>query len=103
MRVDALCRARDAEQELLGLPRARARVRRVAIGSWTCPSGNSVDVTLATSTDGATGIIECGWDSPPPLPPPDALHYETVIRPAILRLVAERTETIGSALVVTVP
>lgn len=73
--------------------------RREPIGTWRCPSGNSVDVFLHTSGD-REGIVDLEWDSPPPLSAGDQAHYDAVILPAIVQRIAEFTERVGRALVI---
>jgi hypothetical protein len=70
------------------------------IGSWTCPSGNSVDVDLVPITE-SVARLDFAWDDPPPLLPDDARYYRAVVLPAVTRLVGEYTETIGRTLTVT--
>jgi hypothetical protein len=62
-------------------------VSRRYLGSWTLPSGNSVDVYL-----GPAGL-ECSWDVPPAASwsQADRYHWRTVTFAAILRAVAEVT------------
>jgi hypothetical protein len=40
------------------------------------------------------------WDAPPPLRPEDEIYYRAVIRPSVIRRVAEYEERLGAALVV---
>ena len=54
----------------------------ITIGSWTCPSGNSVDVLLSQDAKGM-GHIWFQWDDPPPLTPEDEAYYFRGIRPAV--------------------
>lgn len=58
------------------------------LGSWTLPSGNSVDVYLDPSHR-----LECGWDRPPSpaWPAEDVEHWHEVTFPEILRAVATAT------------
>jgi hypothetical protein len=72
---------------------------RVPLGDWTCPSGNNVEA-FYVALDGAQGMLELEWDTPPPLLPGDEAYYLAVIRPAVVRLAAEYTETTGRILVV---
>jgi len=65
---------------------------RVRLGSWTCPSGNSVDVDLVPVSEGVASLA-FAWDDPPPLSPDDARYYRGTIMPAVIRRVAEFTET----------
>ncbi len=62
------------------------------IGSWTCPSGNSVDVDIMPVSEGVA-TLAFAWDDPPPLSPDDARYYRSTIMPAVIRRVAEFTET----------
>jgi hypothetical protein len=64
---------------------------RVRLGTWTCPSGNSVDVFLGPPSEQPRGI-HLEWDSPPPLSPADEIYYVGVIRPAIVQLIREYLE-----------
>jgi hypothetical protein len=70
------------------------------LGSWVCPSGNSVDVDLLV-VDDTLGHLLFAWDDPPPLSRPDGLFYRAVIIPAVTRLVAEYSEQTGRTLTVT--
>ena len=54
----------------------------ITIGSWTCPSGNSVDVLLSRDAKGI-GHLWNQWDEPSPLSPEDEAYYFRVIRPAV--------------------
>jgi len=58
------------------------------LGSWTLPSGNSVDVWLS-----ADGTLACEWDSPPSptWSAEDIAHWRGVTFPEIARTVAEAT------------
>jgi hypothetical protein len=58
------------------------------LGTWTLPSGNSVDVYL-----GPALALACEWDTPPSpaWSPADVAHYERVTFPEILRAVATVT------------
>lgn len=76
-------------------------LNRVWLGAWTCPSGNGVEVFYRQLEDGFAAL-ELEWDAPPPLQPADEAHYVNVIRPAVVRLVAEYTEQTGRAVVVDV-
>jgi len=73
---------------------------RIRIGSWTCPSGNSVDVDLVPISEGIARL-DFAWDDPPPLLPDDARFYRVVIMPTVTRLVGEYTETAGRTITVT--
>ncbi len=57
---------------------------RIKIGSWTCPSGNSCDVTFERDSRGM-GHCVLAWDSPPPLSPEDHAYYLNVVVPEIAR------------------
>jgi hypothetical protein len=70
------------------------------IGSWVCPSGNSVDVDLVVLGE-SVARLDFAWDDPPPLLPDDARFYRVVILPAVTRRVAEYTERVGRTLTVT--
>jgi hypothetical protein len=70
------------------------------IGSWICPSGNSVDVDLVIVSD-SVAQLNFAWDDPPPLSRPDELYYRAVILPSVTRRVQEYTERTGRTLVVT--
>ena len=65
-----------------------------------CPSGNNVEVFFRSIGDGF-GALELEWDDPPPLQAADEAYYVSVIRPAVVRLVAEYTERTGSTVVLT--
>lgn len=58
------------------------------LGTWTLPSGNSVDVYLES-----TGRLSCEWDEPPSArwSDEDVAHYETVTFPALMQAVARVT------------
>jgi hypothetical protein len=61
---------------------------RIQIGSWSCPSGDSVDVFLRYDASGlAHGDLE--WDEPPPLLPEDDAYYTAVILPGIAQCIAD--------------
>jgi hypothetical protein len=75
--------------------------QRVRLGDWTCPSGNGVEVYYRLIGDGFAAL-ELEWDEPPPLQAADEVFYLGVIRPAVMRLVAEYTEQTGRAVVVDV-
>jgi hypothetical protein len=61
--------------------------RRRYLGSWTLPSGNSVDAYL----DGAA--LACEWDRPPSpaWPAADLEHWRIVTFPEIVRALAALT------------
>jgi hypothetical protein len=73
--------------------------RRVRLGSWTCPSGNSVAAFYCSSKN-APARLELRWDEPPPLCPDDEHYYLKVVRPGVLELVREYTERIGAVAVI---
>jgi hypothetical protein len=63
------------------------------LGSWACPSGNSVDAyDCPRSTDLA--IIRLEWDAPPPLTSSDEGYYRTTIRPALIARVRGYLEVV---------
>ncbi len=74
---------------------------RLKLGSWVCPSGNSVDVYLHHDAAGRYHAWFY-WDQPPPLLPADRAYYLAVIRPAVIRQLQERTGQDGTVLVLTV-
>jgi hypothetical protein len=81
------------------LPGRRPQRRRIKLGSWTCPSGNSVDVFAEKR--GGIEHWSFAWDSPPPLSPADDHHYQTVILPAVhVRYAEYQEKPVGRALVV---
>ena len=55
------------------------------LGSWVCPSGNSVDVFVDQDALGRYHTWHY-WDQPPPLLPADRTYYLTVIRPEVVRV-----------------
>ena len=65
---------------------------RIKLGSWVCPSGNSVDVYVDTRPD-STGVYHTWlfWDEPPPLRLQDHNYYLGVILPEVMRLAQEVT------------
>jgi hypothetical protein len=73
---------------------------RVKLGSWRCPSGNGVDVSIEPDTGPGTRQLTLAWDTPPPLTPTDEAYYLAVIQPAVARLVSEYTERTGRILVI---
>ena len=72
----------------------RRPAHRVRLGSWGCPSGNRVEVFYRAIGDGFSAL-ELEWDTPPPLQAVDQVFYLGVIRPAVVRLVAEYLEHTG--------
>lgn len=65
---------------------------RQLIGSWTCPSGNSVDVFLNMApgdTPTRTGLA-AEWDRFPPSRK-DGRHWQTVILPEVAEAVVKVT------------
>jgi hypothetical protein len=74
-------------------------VKRVRLGTWTCPAGNNVVVSLAGER--AVRRIECAWDRYP-LSAEDELVYTIEILPAITRRVQEYLEKPGRTLVLRV-
>jgi hypothetical protein len=61
---------------------------RVPLGSWTCPSGNSVDAFFRYDEAGVERV-DLAWDDPPPLLPLDDAFYTSVILPGVVRGVLE--------------
>jgi hypothetical protein len=59
--------------------------RRLYLGSWVLPSGNSCNVYLGPTED-----VYFEWDEPPSpaWPPADVQHYHAVLFPAVLTAVA---------------
>ena len=74
-------------------------MRPTKLGTWTCPSGNSVDICLVG--DGVLRQIQCAWDRRP-LSVEDELFYTIEILPALTRRAQEYLERPGRALVVRV-
>jgi hypothetical protein len=65
----------------------RVKRRRVALGSWTLPSGNACDVDLADTA------VNIRWDRLPVCQGPlDRVDYEHRILPAILKACANYLE-----------
>jgi hypothetical protein len=64
------------------------KTKRVYLGSWTLPSGNSCNVNLASDQ-----ALRCEWDTPPSpaWPTEDIEHYQSLTFPAIVRAVATAT------------
>jgi len=58
-------------------------VRKIKLGDWVCPSGNSCAVTFEQETS-QVGHLWFAWDVPPPLTQQDTAHYRAVIIPAVL-------------------
>ncbi len=81
-------------------PRSPGESLRLKLGSWVCPSGNSVDVYLHHDAAGRYHTWFY-WDQPPPLLPDDRAYYLAVIRPAVIRRFQERTGQDGTVLVLT--
>jgi len=73
---------------------------RAPLGSWTCPSGNSVDVYLEPDSGDGVRHVTLGWDTPPPLCEADLVYYLAVILPAVTRRAQEYLERPGPALAV---
>lgn len=73
-------------------------MKRHRLGTWRCPSGNSVDVFLTGR--GRFRELKLEWDTFP-LRAEDELYYKLVVLPAIARRVREYLEIVGPALVVT--
>ncbi len=72
----------------------------IKVGSWTCPSGNSVDVFLEQDDTGRCHAWYI-WDEPPPLLPQDQRYYIAVIQPEVTRLARELCGFTGPILAVT--
>jgi hypothetical protein len=73
----------------------------VKLGSWVCPSGNSVDVYLDQDAMGRYHVLFF-WDEPPPFLPEDRTYYFAVIRPEVIQRSRAITGLSGSALVITI-
>jgi len=73
-------------------------VSRTLLGTWTCPSGNSVDAFYRLIGD-RQASIDMEWDSIP-LSAADSRYYIATIRPALLVRVREYTETLGASMVI---
>jgi hypothetical protein len=74
---------------------------RVRLGSWTCPSGNSVDVFVGEPLADRVARLRFEWETPPPLPPADEIFYRGVILPEVQARFAEFQERpVGRGLVV---
>jgi hypothetical protein len=69
------------------------------LGSWRCPSSNSVDVYLEGDDGSGLRHLTCQWDQFP-LSTPDEVHWTAVILPALTRTAQEYLEKTGGALVV---
>lgn len=68
---------------------------RARLGSWACPSGNSVDAFLEPDRGDGVRRLVLEWTAPPPLPDSDLAHYLAVILPALACRVREYLETPG--------
>lgn len=71
------------------LPQTCARPK---LGSWVCPSGNSVDGFLESDSGEGVRRATCEWDSAPPLSEVDYVYYSALILPTIVRRVQEYLE-----------
>ncbi len=60
------------------------------IGTWTCPSGNQVEVKLTRVHDGH--IVWVGWDHYPPSKR-DRRYYEETVAPVMVAKVVERLKS----------
>jgi hypothetical protein len=61
----------------------KARTKKPAyrrLGSWTCPSGNTVDVYVKLDD----GSMENRWEIGPPVPPDDEAYFQRKIYPYAL-------------------
>jgi hypothetical protein len=47
------------------------------------------------------GQVDLEWDTPPPLSPADADHYQAVILPAVVARLREFVEAVGPALILS--
>lgn len=73
---------------------------RIALGSWSLPSGNACDAFLDPSVEGVM-LLALEWDAPPPFSPMDTVFYLGKVLPAIHRRIAEwREQPVGPAVVV---
>ncbi len=72
-----------------------------AIGTWRCPSGNTVEARLETDDGSGVRRITLAWDSAPPLRPDDEVYYLTIIRPAIIERTREYLESPSTTLVLS--
>jgi hypothetical protein len=68
---------------------------RVALGSWSCRSGNTVDAFLGADGGDGQRALELQWDSPPPLSDADQFDYDQTILPAVIRRAQEYLDTGG--------
>jgi hypothetical protein len=75
--------------------------RRVRLGEWFFPSGQSMVACLEPDRRDGLRYATCAWDAPPPLRPDDLVHYLVVVRPALIRRAQEFLETPGRVLVLT--
>ncbi len=74
---------------------------RARLGTWRCPSGNSVDVFVGEKLADRVARLRFEWDTPPPLSPSDDAYYRTVILPEVQARFAEYQERpVGRGLVV---
>lgn len=78
-------------------PRGARGVTRTLLGTWSTPSGNSVDVFLLGS--GRFLELACKWDEWP-LRAADERFYVVEILPAVARRAREYLEIVASAVVV---
>lgn len=65
---------------------------RVKLGSWRCPSGNSVNAFLEPDTGEGVRRATLEWDTPPPLCVADLVYYLAVILPTVTRRAQEYFE-----------
>lgn len=61
------------------------------IGTWTCPSGNSVTVSIEADNGGGVRRVNCQWDTMP-LSKRDRQHYQTVILPELVTRLTQYLE-----------
>jgi len=76
-------------------------VKRARLGTWTTPSGNSVDVFIgpAARSRHLHRHLHFEWDRFP-LTPSDEIYYVTAILPTVTKLAREYLEIVGPAVVV---
>ena len=57
--------------------------QEILLGSWKCPSGNTVDVQCSYDDQGRRHVW-FRWDNPPPLTLDDQRYYDEVICPQVV-------------------
>ena len=65
-------------------------MRDFLLGSWDCPSGNSVDVYLTESVDDLR-MMKCLWDDLP-LSAEDVQYYQETVMPEVTAKMQEYLE-----------